>query len=869
MRRLIVALLLAVGCGEQSELSDPTRLELAVRFGSHLPISSLAIEIDWTTDRAEVTQDVLPHAGPRGLRSVRVSLDLPDPAIGQSTGLRIIGWDGERPLGVATATLMAARGTRTELTLDLEPPGACGDGAIGVDDCDDGNLINGDGCSNTCEVEPGYQCTGAPSRCARCGNGRLEVDEACDDGNLVAGDGCSEACQVEDDVTVWTNSWSWEALEATSTTFVSVADMELPASGEPQLVFVSGIVTGDDTSRVDVQLLLDGEVVDLFGYQLRGDPEGAGAGFTTFELVDPSAEGHKFSINVRATVGAAILRDVTVVAARLPGKAQITALSSDERNERVGREFVVDRLEIPGAQAGRHLLLARMSLSEQPSGGTARGWLAFADGTRKPIDDRGVTFSASRDPLSPLLAMALLDVPPEGTSVQLMGTSSGSGSSSVTGWAEPDAAFRQVMQVSGPADPGYAVKVTFDHAEHVARSRSREDGADVMIVYRPADGGTPVRLHRVLASGSAWNRSNTTVWFRLQASVDATGTDAYDLFMGGDIDKRDDPRQVFSFYDGFNRATLGDGWRLLEGTDVSLENGRLRVDGGTSLASQAGAPPDGSRWEARLRLDPATPDTLFYLTVGEASFSDRQGAAFSVAGLSGHQANTTVGQEAVQPDTPGEFHRYAISRLAADRVSFSQDDTMLTLLAGGQTTATSWSLGVINQGTGAAIYDWVRIRPYQVPEPTVTLGELLGRAGVSASSYRYRKLAAIRLDDWAQAWSAGPAATQRTTEPYAPVVTLNVPAGPAQRLVLQSVRVGGASDPAARRSGQIRANGRTLLTTGHRIDRDDSDFSGYHHIAGLAHVVTGTATLEVGVASPDGIQVSGADGQIIVLAPTE
>lgn len=32
---------------------------------------------------------------------------------------------------------------------------------------------------------------------ARCGNGRVELDEQCDDGNTIAGDGCSPSCTIE------------------------------------------------------------------------------------------------------------------------------------------------------------------------------------------------------------------------------------------------------------------------------------------------------------------------------------------------------------------------------------------------------------------------------------------------------------------------------------------------------------------------------------------------------------------------------------------------------------------------------------------------------------------------------------------------
>ncbi|RXN20770.1 pappalysin-2 isoform X1 [Labeo rohita] len=42
----------------------------------------------------------------------------------------------------------------------------CGDGTLqGTEDCDDGNLLDGDGCSKKCQVEPGFKCHGLPSLC--------------------------------------------------------------------------------------------------------------------------------------------------------------------------------------------------------------------------------------------------------------------------------------------------------------------------------------------------------------------------------------------------------------------------------------------------------------------------------------------------------------------------------------------------------------------------------------------------------------------------------------------------------------------------------------------------------------------------------
>jgi cysteine-rich repeat protein len=74
----------------------------------------------------------------------------------------------------------------------------CGDGVIAaVEDCDDMNVANGDGCSSSCVVESGWSCTGTPSVCKTiCGDGLVRGKEGCDDKNASAGDGC-DGCQVE------------------------------------------------------------------------------------------------------------------------------------------------------------------------------------------------------------------------------------------------------------------------------------------------------------------------------------------------------------------------------------------------------------------------------------------------------------------------------------------------------------------------------------------------------------------------------------------------------------------------------------------------------------------------------------------------
>lgn len=54
---------------------------------------------------------------------------------------------------------------------------------FGMETCDDGNMVDGDGCNSKCILE--------------CGNKVLDGQETCDDGNVKDGDGCSSSCSLE------------------------------------------------------------------------------------------------------------------------------------------------------------------------------------------------------------------------------------------------------------------------------------------------------------------------------------------------------------------------------------------------------------------------------------------------------------------------------------------------------------------------------------------------------------------------------------------------------------------------------------------------------------------------------------------------
>ena len=98
---------------------------------------------------------------------------------------------GNEALGGTTQSLGGAASTSL-----------CGDGRVQADEgeqCDDGNRVSGDGCSDTCQIEDWDPCPGGGPCVVMvvCGNGVVESSEQCDDGNVENGDGCDSECQVE------------------------------------------------------------------------------------------------------------------------------------------------------------------------------------------------------------------------------------------------------------------------------------------------------------------------------------------------------------------------------------------------------------------------------------------------------------------------------------------------------------------------------------------------------------------------------------------------------------------------------------------------------------------------------------------------
>src|SRR5690349_2932119 len=102
--------------------------------------------------------------------------------------LGLVACGGPEPACQGDACGPVAEGEQAPVgtQVDLPPAERCGDGMVraGVEECDDGNAEDGDGCTGACVA-------------ARCGDGLVRAGvEECDDGNVDDTDACTAACAI-------------------------------------------------------------------------------------------------------------------------------------------------------------------------------------------------------------------------------------------------------------------------------------------------------------------------------------------------------------------------------------------------------------------------------------------------------------------------------------------------------------------------------------------------------------------------------------------------------------------------------------------------------------------------------------------------
>jgi cysteine-rich repeat protein len=163
----------------------------------------------------------------------------------------------------------------------------CGDGfQTPPEQCEDGNLTNGDGCTSSCTLEfcgdgvvndnggeacepPGTAtCTDScAARIPVCGDGFRTPPEQCEDGNLTNGDGCTSSCRLELCGDGVINNNGAEACEPPGTaTCTDSCAARIPVCGDgfrtpPEQCEDGNLANGDGcTSRCKVELCGDGVI---------------------------------------------------------------------------------------------------------------------------------------------------------------------------------------------------------------------------------------------------------------------------------------------------------------------------------------------------------------------------------------------------------------------------------------------------------------------------------------------------------------------------------------------------------------------------------------------------------------------------------
>ncbi|MFT5992972.1 MAG: cysteine-rich repeat protein [Bradymonadia bacterium] len=163
-----------------------TNMRVHLALASSAPTDALSVYVDdqitlRVHDQPRFEELVIPlPAGESVVRFVYEVSDLPR----QHPQFALISWI--RIDRVSTALEECDDGPRNANAPSACRPDCrlprCGDGIVDRgEQCDDGNVIEDDGCSHLCRV-PG------------CGDGVLQEGEACDDGNLVDDDECTNAC---------------------------------------------------------------------------------------------------------------------------------------------------------------------------------------------------------------------------------------------------------------------------------------------------------------------------------------------------------------------------------------------------------------------------------------------------------------------------------------------------------------------------------------------------------------------------------------------------------------------------------------------------------------------------------------------------
>jgi cysteine-rich repeat protein len=99
---------------------------------------------------------------------------------------------------------------------------SCGNAVVeGLEECDDGDLTDGDGCSASCTIEPGWVCTGSPSICHKQVQAHITM--------------MAKACKQDCIITCHSMMWRFQIMFCTSCATVVQNKLQLLSMFDVQL----------------------------------------------------------------------------------------------------------------------------------------------------------------------------------------------------------------------------------------------------------------------------------------------------------------------------------------------------------------------------------------------------------------------------------------------------------------------------------------------------------------------------------------------------------------------------------------------------------------------------------------------------------
>jgi MYXO-CTERM domain-containing protein len=308
-------------------------------------------------------------------------------------------------------------------------------------------------------------------------------------------------------------------------------------------------------------------------------------------------------------------------------------------------------------------------------------------------------------------------------------------------WHASWSARREISLESGTAvvPAGYSWRVTVDHLAL--------GGPPASFRVVRWTGSAWQELDRVLDPGSAWNRSDTTLWFKLPVANPANTSLHQDTFLyyrnSNALPAPDDPEKVFLFYDDFEAPTLTrwspmgmvtTGW----GTDDTVYHrgarSLRREPDGSLIAHLLVSPPLNvadvmveSYWRMRRFAAVDASQMLRYVQGPTGSY----GANLIGGGWQLFEMPPDGGFNGLTPrrgaPVDGVWTRVSVG-IYGTKMRVYQDGVQINPLTGAQEVGTaigSGSIALEKYDLGADAGWWVDdlfARPWVDPEPTTTLG---------------------------------------------------------------------------------------------------------------------------------------------------